>query len=259
MECGTFVSKYGDYSYAVKLIQERLSNLGYLDKKYVDGHFGDNTRMAVVKYQKDKKPLPSNLNSVRRAVWKLKYWDGIVGPQTWYSLWPNKNVYYTFSLVKKIKYSIINKRSPGYLLSECQKKLIYGCSEDEVENNLITINFLNKDIDVHRLHRDQFERVNNRIREYEKKHKLEQYVPSKIMTFSWRLTRGNVTLSNHSFGIAIDLDWHNNPITNDVNEIKKWELSKNRLPAYVIKAFVAEGAAWGGNQNNLKEYHHFQF
>ena len=61
----------GDYSSDVKTLQKRLSALGY-DVGYPDGLFGDGTRRAVKKYQKDQ-----GLDD-----------DGIVWPGVWIMLFP---------------------------------------------------------------------------------------------------------------------------------------------------------------------------
>ena len=61
--------KYGASGNITKILQERLNNLGY-NCGVVDGIFGNKTKVAVTKFQKDKKLVV----------------DGIVGQNTWRKL-----------------------------------------------------------------------------------------------------------------------------------------------------------------------------
>lgn len=58
--------------------------------------------------------------------------------------------------------------------------------------------------------------------------------------YNFRMTRGGTTLSNHSYGCAIDLD----PATNSLG--RKHRESLGMMPFAVIKIFEAEGWYWGG-------------
>lgn len=58
--------------------------------------------------------------------------------------------------------------------------------------------------------------------------------------FNFRLKRGGSTLSNHSWGSAIDLDPERNAFG------KKWKAGAGMMPEAVVQIFAAEGWGWGG-------------
>lgn len=79
----------------------------------------------------------------------------------------------------------------------------------------------------------------------------------------------NGVLSQHSFGLAIDINPVQNPYVKngrvypeggkaylDRNDIRKGMIVKGD-PAY--KAFKSRGWNWGGDWNSLKDYQHFEF
>jgi hypothetical protein len=89
---------------------------------------------------------------------------------------------------------------------------------------------------------------------------LLPYLQPSAGTFNWRLVAGTQRLSNHSFGIAIDLH---------VKHAHYWRWSKefkagkplvyqNAIPQRIVQAFEAAGFIWGG-----KWYHydtmHFEY
>lgn len=69
--------------------------------------------------------------------------------------------------------------------------------------------------------------------------------------YNFRLMRGGVRLSMHSYACAIDLDPEKNPLG------KKWREGMGMMPRPVIDAFKAEGWEWGGNWSN-PDAQHFQ-
>ena len=68
-------------------------------------------------------------------------------------------------------------------------------------------------------------------------------------TFAYRLIRGSSALSNHSFGIAIDIA----PTGNALG------VTKGKMPAFAVKAFKDQGARWGGDYKGRKDWMHFEF
>lgn len=90
--------------------------------------------------------------------------------------------------------------------------------------------------------------------------------------FNYRVVEGKTTLSNHSYGLAIDI----NPFYNPYVRVKGSETlvsPENAIPyadrstdfPYKIdendlcyKLFVKHGFTWGGNWNSVKDYQHFE-
>jgi D-alanyl-D-alanine carboxypeptidase len=79
-------------------------------------------------------------------------------------------------------------------------------------------------------------------------------------TFNWRLVAGTQRLSNHSFGIAIDLNVAHAHYWRWSKEFKAGKplVYQNKIPKEIVAAFEAEGFIWGG-----KWYHydtmHFEY
>lgn len=66
--------------------------------------------------------------------------------------------------------------------------------------------------------------------------------------FNFRKIAGSNSLSNHSFGCAIDLS----PATNGFD-------MKGTISNIVVEAFERQGARWGGRYKNRKDPMHFEF
>lgn len=66
-------------------------------------------------------------------------------------------------------------------------------------------------------------------------------------TFNYRLIRGSSNLSNHAFGIAIDLAPSGNPLG----------ATKGTMPMFAVKAFEDQGFTWGGRYRGRKDLMHF--
>lgn len=74
--------------------------------------------------------------------------------------------------------------------------------------------------------------------------KLSEYGGS----FNYRLIRGRNTISNHSFGIAIDIM----PTGNELGKVK------GLMPQFAVDAFKAQGFKWGGDYKGRKDWMHFE-
>lgn len=69
-------------------------------------------------------------------------------------------------------------------------------------------------------------------------------------SFNYRLIRGSASnLSNHSFGIAIDIAPEGNALG----------VTKGRMPPFAVAAFDKQGARWGGRYQGRKDWMHFEF
>lgn len=68
-------------------------------------------------------------------------------------------------------------------------------------------------------------------------------------SYNYRLIRGSSALSNHSFGIAIDIAPSGNALG----------VRKGTMPDFAVKAFKDQGARWGGDYRGRKDWMHFEF
>lgn len=68
-------------------------------------------------------------------------------------------------------------------------------------------------------------------------------------TYNYRLIRGSSALSNHAFGIAIDIAPSVNPLG----------VKKGKMPQFAVDAFKKQGARWGGDYKGRKDWMHFEF
>lgn len=81
-------------------------------------------------------------------------------------------------------------------------------------------------------------------------------------TFCWRKIAGTDTLSNHSYGIAIDVNWNDNPnakksvLNNLKNKTTDNDIEIRTWNHPVVKAFLEEGFGWGIYKERL-DYMHF--
>jgi hypothetical protein len=86
--------------------------------------------------------------------------------------------------------------------------------------------------------------------------------------FNYRVIAGTTKLSNHSYGLAIDINPFQNPyINNDIVIPVGSETYKDRdniRLGMIIRddlcynAFTSRGWTWGGDWNNSKDYQHFE-
>ena len=63
---------------------------------------------------------------------------------------------------------------------------------------------------------------------------------------------GTRTASNHSWGLAIDLNWQENPFTRDAN-------AKRTITPAVVAVWKRAGFSWGGDWSGKKDFMHFEF
>lgn len=126
----------------------------------------------------------------------------------------------------------------------------YGSSQSAVEAQLVYIDFMGSRVRVHRLVAAQFELVIRDIRA-----SGTTYNFYDVSTWrSW--SQGNVNdpgeMSNHNFGLAIDI----NP---KENENRRDNVLVTDLPQEVIDAFRRHGFTWGGDYRSIKDSMHFEY
>jgi hypothetical protein len=155
-------------------------------------------------------------------------------------------------LIEQLESAPIN-RHPGFL-----KALYRIDNEESVWNIMKTTFFLGHKVMIHRDLLEDLARVEERIQSAVIQDSLlREYVDSigSLAGFNWRAIEGTETLSNHSFGIAIDIipkdykgkevywrwslpffpKWYSLP----------WE-KRHMPPQAFVEAFEEEGFIWGG-------------
>ena len=190
--------------------------------------------------------------------------------------------------------------SPGGIRSQDFMMAVYGASRAEVSSQLVDVNFLGQRIkftklngaaaalsavgqDLMKLYR---ENTDAKLIKY-----LKPYVEGPCRgearcnlqndTFVWRLVAGTKTLSNHSFGTAIDMQpsngteywvwdlrqmvhegravWKENSARTDLHDILNYEpLTNADYPSKVVEAFEKHGFIWGGKWYRY-DIMHFEF
>jgi hypothetical protein len=78
-------------------------------------------------------------------------------------------------------------------------------------------------------------------------HKVGGFVCRQIFTSDGRPTGKP---SNHSWGLAVDLNWHLNPFQREL---------KTNIPPWMVSLMWAYGFFWGGWYNGSKDPMHFEF
>lgn len=148
---------------------------------------------------------------------------------------------------------------PGRCRPDPFFKKIYGADASAVQQHLVDVDWFGQTL--------QFNRENGAVdslkavaRELKTHPEWLGYLLPSAGTFNWRMVAGTQRLSNHSFGIAIDLHVKHAHYWRWSKEFKaglalKWQ---NSLPMGLVKVFERHGFIWGG-----KWYHydtmHFEF
>ncbi|WP_419420636.1 M15 family metallopeptidase [Legionella sp. D16C41] len=166
------------------------------------------------------------------------------------------------------------KDDPGRIRYEPFFRKMYGNTEDEVKKHLITIYWMPKVFGhSYPLRVTTVNQVDQKLKNISKElevlvQKHPNYIPfldNPSGTFTWRLIANTHRLSNHSFGMTID-------INADKSDYWQWDLKKankpiieaaplpyyNSVPWEIVPIFEKYGFIWGG-----KWYHydsmHFEY
>jgi len=92
----------------------------------------------------------------------------------------------------------------------------------------------------------------------------ESMLKNNTSAFNYRKVKGKVTLSNHAFGQAIDINPFLNPYVSGkhvspkgsrYDETVKGTLSKD---SPIVQAFLKLGWQWGGHWKSIKDFQHFE-
>lgn len=148
---------------------------------------------------------------------------------------------------------------PGRIRYEPFFKKMYGNNASQVQNNLVTINWLPSicgcNVQVNNVNNaaDKLQAVSDEI-EATLGSEFDKYLNRTGGTFNWRNIAGTNRLSTHAFGTSID-------INTNYSNYWKWDGSmtwKNKIPIEIVEIFEKHGFIWGG-----KWYHydtmHFEY
>lgn len=148
--------------------------------------------------------------------------------------------------------------APGRIRNEDFFKKMYGATESEVKEKLVTIKWMPKttkktllvtsinDVDKH------LQAVSNDLDKLPLK--LKSYVNNPSGCFYWRTIAKTDRLSTHSFGIAIDINVKKSNYwlwDKDLNKLGY----KNSIPLEIVKIFEKHGFIWGGRWHEYDTMH----
>lgn len=126
--------------------------------------------------------------------------------------------------------------------------IMYGKDKDEVNNNLISIEWFGQNIDFTTVNKANVQLMFVRDDIIKNHPDLIEYL-HKSSTFNYRKVKGTKRLSPHGYGIAIDINidhsdyWlYGNPNAKETDEIGY----VNRIPIELVDVFEKYGFIWGG-------------
>ena len=145
-----------------------------------------------------------------------------------------------------------------------------GSTQKDIEQNIVTVKFLNYKINVNKIIVQPLKRVETQIIKLHKSNKeIEHFIKTleSIFGYNWRLIADTNRKSNHSWGTAIDIlpiNWRKKKV------YWAWERSANKNwfmvpkssrwcpPDSIIAIFENEGFIWGGKWD-LWDNMHFEY
>lgn len=138
--------------------------------------------------------------------------------------------------------------TPGWALTQAGRLSRYGGSESVVRPKLVSVKWKGRTFLIHALEVDRFRGWIADIAAYEKAH-AANYVFRETYSFCWRKIAGGTLLSNHSFGIAIDINPGQNPMQSSL---------ETDIPRYFRTYAKKWGIRWGGDYSSRKDAMHFE-
>jgi hypothetical protein len=163
-----------------------------------------------------------------------------------------------------LNYKLNNRNDAGRCRNEMFFKKMYGHSKLEVQKNLETIvwcpKLVNQKILITKVNHVA-DSVKKLSAELDKHPEFLKYLQNIGGTFNWRKIAGTNRLSNHSFGMTID-------INTKYSNYWQWECKcsnenskvnyKNQIPLKLVQLFEKYGFIWGGNWTHFDTMH-FEF
>ncbi|OXA76891.1 hypothetical protein B0A58_06435 [Flavobacterium branchiophilum NBRC 15030 = ATCC 35035] len=149
----------------------------------------------------------------------------------------------------------------GRVRNELFFKKMYGDSENKVRKNLVSITWCPKLVGqkllVSRIN-GVAEKMQNISKALDEHPEWKTYLTNIAGTFVWRKIAGTNRLSNHSFGITIDINIKNAHYwqwdCKCKNEFTKLKY-RNAIPMGLVQIFEKNGFIWGGRWKHYDTMH----
>lgn len=78
--------------------------------------------------------------------------------------------------------------------------------------------------------------------------------------WNWRKMTGSSAMSNHSFGVAVDINPSYNPyISGSYSRVWETAPSYFKIAAAIVEIWKKYGFYWGGDYKSIKDYMHFEY
>jgi hypothetical protein len=149
----------------------------------------------------------------------------------------------------------------GFSDSECAESLAeearleatFGATQSEVEDQLVTVELGGWPARVHRAAAPAFRQVAERLRSVDYK------IVEPVESYNWRVVEGHRVLSNHAFGIAVDINPSTNPNCGVTRSCHCLNDLITDMPADFVQAFKDAGFDWGGDWSDHPDPMHFEW
>lgn len=170
-------------------------------------------------------------------------------------------LFLAYPAFRTIRVHPLYNEDPGRFRHEPLLKLVYGNTEEEVRNNLISIDWLS----YSNIKRVKFNKQNGAAQALKQVIQALEQLPDSYHkyftniggTFLYRNIAGTHRLSPHAFGIAIDLNVHYGDHWRFTkNNLLAAEIPyKNRMPQAIIDIFERHCFIWGGRWYHYDTMH----
>jgi len=91
---------------------------------------------------------------------------------------------------------------------------------------------------------------------------MDSMTDDNTSAFNYRTIAGTDRLSNHSYGLAIDINPRLNPYVKDMLILPEgavYDVTKpGTITPEIAEVFLTRGWSWGGNWETLKDWQHFE-
>lgn len=198
------------------------------------------------------KPMMTNRIAAAKAAFK-KYSDGPSGISSSSGDCSSTSNTSGSCSVNKPVYGSVNGSGNQYTQRQLTK--IFGrpgtaSSHTEMDKNLTSVDFNGHKVSVNKKAAGCLKAVADDIKSRAISYKIKQ-----MGCYRYDSDNGSTNIglrSYHSYGVACDINWDNNPFVSSGT-------AKYDMPKGYVDAFHDHGWTWGGNWSSVKDYMHFEF